>query len=48
MLDTVRLAFGRFARPNKHYECRNCGTGLPREASQCSACGSSEVAIYEL
>lgn len=48
MLDTVRIALGRPARRGTHYECRNCGTALPRTDTECPDCGSTEVAVYEL
>lgn len=48
MIDTVRLALGRPARQQTHVECRNCGTGLAKGDAQCPACGSGEVARYEL
>lgn len=48
MLDTVRLALGRPARQQTHVECRNCGAALAGGDAECSACGSTEVARYEL
>lgn len=48
MLDTVRLALGRPARQQTHVECRNCGSALAGGDAQCPACGSTEVARYEL
>lgn len=48
MLDTVRLALGRSARQQTHFECRNCGTALPHDNGECPACQSTEIASYEL
>lgn len=48
MLETVRIALGRPARRSKHYECRNCGTALPRGEDECPDCESSEIARFEL
>lgn len=48
MLDTVRLALGRAARSATLYECRNCGTALAPDDTECPACGAAEVATYEL
>lgn len=48
MLDTVRLALGRPARQQTHFECRNCGTALNRGAGECPSCESTEIVRYEL
>lgn len=48
MLDTVRIALGRSARRATLYECRNCGTAVPPGEDECPACGSTEVARYDL
>lgn len=48
MLDTVRHALGRPSSTATLYECRDCGTVVPRDDAECPACGSSEVAAYEL
>lgn len=48
MLDTVRIALGRPARRQTHYECRHCGTALADGEGECPACESTEVARYEL
>lgn len=48
MLDTVRAALGRLARPDTFDECRNCGTAVPPDEDACPACGSTDVATYEL
>lgn len=48
MLDTVRVALGRRPRSATRYECRRCGTAVPREDAACPACESTEVATYEL
>jgi rubrerythrin len=29
-------------------ECRRCGTTVDADASGCPACGSTEIALYEL
>ncbi|MFB6354233.1 MAG: hypothetical protein ABEJ92_09120 [Halobacteriales archaeon] len=48
MLETVRLALGRPGPSHTLYECRNCGTTVAAEDDDCPACGSDEVAAYDL
>ena len=30
------------------YECRNCGTTLPRDAESCDECGSTEIRSFDV
>ncbi len=48
MLETVRIALGRPARPSKHYECRQCGTAVGEAEADCPSCDSSDVAVFDL
>jgi ribosomal protein L37E len=34
--------------PRRIYECRRCGTSLDADAGECSQCGSTSIATYEL
>jgi len=44
------IAIGRDAtdRPSVHYECRRCGTTLSKHDTDCSLCGSTDVAEIQL
>jgi predicted Zn-ribbon and HTH transcriptional regulator len=46
VLDRLR-ALGR-DRSTVLRECRDCGTTLDDQLSECPTCGSSEIAAYEL
>jgi anaerobic ribonucleoside-triphosphate reductase len=46
MLGTLKRAVGRTT--NDFRECRRCGTTLDRPAARCPACGSRDVARYEI
>lgn len=41
---TVASGYG----PRELFECRYCGTSVGARGDDCPACGSSEVAHYEL
>jgi rubrerythrin len=35
-------------REGQYFECRNCGTGVDGDECVCPACGSGEIAGYEI
>jgi uncharacterized OB-fold protein len=47
MIGTLKRAVTR-ELDRGFYECRRCGTCLDPPAATCAACGSREIARYEL
>ena len=48
MLDSLRLVLGQGSGAGTFQECRRCGTTVDPEAADCPACGSEEIAQYDL
>lgn len=48
MRKAISAVFTRVAgRTEVLYECRNCGTNLDAGETACSACGHTDIAVYE-
>lgn len=48
MLKGVKRMLDPGSRPGEFCECRHCGTTVERPAAGCPACGSDEIARYEI
>ncbi|MDS0221144.1 hypothetical protein NDI54_07275 [Haloarcula sp. S1AR25-5A] len=46
MIKRLRQVVG--TRQRSHLECRRCGTTLETGGATCPACGSGDIAQYEL
>jgi rRNA maturation endonuclease Nob1 len=46
--DELRLFLSPLFSPETVVECKHCGTTLDHDTASCSACGSQEIARYEL
>ncbi|GGL67807.1 hypothetical protein [Halocalculus aciditolerans] len=48
MLEDLKSILTQSASPGTLVECRHCGTKLAPDTAECTACGGSEVARYQL
>jgi len=46
MIERLRRVVG--TRQRSHLECRRCGTTIETDGTTCPACGSGNIAQYDL
>lgn len=48
MIESLKRVFDRGPRPHEFCECRDCGTAVDSPTGTCPACGSREIARYDI